>query len=90
MKIMIFQCLHNKQIFFDYIPIWWSEDELIPFFSSYGKVEELELMTDVCGQSLGYGVLTYENGTHCEPAIRLMNRLELVPGERPLLAVYFE
>ncbi|CAG4936738.1 unnamed protein product [Colias eurytheme] len=67
------------EVFIGKLPRDIFEDELIPIFSSVGKIYELRLMMDFSGSNRGYAFVTYTTKADATAAVHELNNYEIRP-----------
>lgn len=69
------------EIFVGKIPRDCFEDELVPVFSSAGKLYEMRLMMDFSGSNRGYAFVMYTNSEDAKKAIKQLNNYQIRPNK---------
>ncbi|XP_022113249.2 probable RNA-binding protein 46 isoform X1 [Pieris rapae] len=67
------------EVFVGKLPRDVYEDELVPIFSSVGKIYELRLMMDFSGSNRGYAFVTYATRAEAVAAIKKLANYEIRP-----------
>ncbi|XP_068630586.1 probable RNA-binding protein 46 [Battus philenor] len=67
------------EVFVGKLPRQIFEDELVPIFSTAGKIYEMRLMMDFSGSNRGYAFVTYANRNEATVAVNLLNGYEIRP-----------
>ncbi|CAH2269122.1 jg17337 [Pararge aegeria aegeria] len=71
--------LKGCEVFIGKLPRDVFEDELMPLFSSVGKIYEMRLMMDFSGSNRGYAFVTYATRTQAAAAVKQLNGYEIQP-----------
>ncbi|XP_072941118.1 aspartate--tRNA ligase, mitochondrial-like [Epargyreus clarus] len=67
------------EVFIGKLPREIFEDELVPIFSTVGKIYEMRLMMDFSGSNRGYAFVMYSNRNEATAAVRQLNGYEIRP-----------
>lgn len=70
----------GSEVFVGKLPREIFEDELVPTFSTVGKIYEMRLMMDFSGSNRGYAFVTYSNKAEASRAVKELNGYEIRPG----------
>lgn len=68
------------EVFIGKLPREVFEDELVPIFSTVGKIYEMRLMMDFSGSNRGYAFVTFTTRTESYQAVKRLNGYEIRPG----------
>ncbi|CAG2233965.1 PABPC [Mytilus edulis] len=72
-EIMTDKTQKFKNVYIKNFGIKMSEKELKELFEPYGKITSLKIMTDVRGESRGFGFVCYQNSDDAEKAVEELN-----------------
>ncbi|XP_076084303.1 polyadenylate-binding protein 1-like isoform X2 [Mytilus galloprovincialis] len=72
-EIMADKTQKFKNVYIKNFGIKMSEKELKELFEPYGKITSLKIMTDVRGESRGFGFVCYQNSDDAEKAVEELN-----------------
>lgn len=72
----------ETEIFIGKLPNDVYEYDLVPLFSSCGKIYMLRIMQNFSGLNRGFAFVQYTRPDEADKAIRLLNNVEIRPGEK--------
>ena len=70
----------GSEVFVAKIPKHIFEDELVPLFSTIGKIYELRLMMHFSGNNRGFAFVRYTSPENADLAVKTLDHYEIRPG----------